>query len=87
MDPVELSPEDRADTPSYLFDLVTARDGQLVGRPVNQFVQLACFNKERLSSPPQTLKEMDQESEGSPTNELQAEADSDPANDSAGETP
>ena len=50
VDPIELSPEDRADTPSYLFDLVTARDGQLVGRPVNQFVQLACFNKERLSS-------------------------------------
>jgi len=65
VDPIELSPEDRADTPSYLFDLVTTNDGQLVGRPVNQFVQLACFNKERLSSPPQTLKEMEQESEGS----------------------
>ena len=63
VDPIALSPEDRVDTPSYLFDLVTAKDGQLVGRPVNQFVQLACFNKERLSSPPQTLKEMEQESE------------------------
>ena len=56
VDPIDLSPEDRADTPSYLFDLVTANDGQLVGRPVNQFVQLACFNKERMSSPPQTLE-------------------------------
>lgn len=64
VDPIELSPEDRADTPSYLFDLVTANDGELVGRPVNQFVQLACFNKERMSSPPQTLKEMEQESKG-----------------------
>ena len=63
VDPIELSPEDRADTPSYLFDLVTAKDGQLVGRPVNQFVQLACFNKERLTSPPQNLKEMEEESE------------------------
>ena len=63
VDPIELSPEDRADTPSYLFDLVTAKDGQLVGRPVNQFVQLACFNKERLSSAPQTLEEMEQSSE------------------------
>ena len=63
VDPMELSPEDRADTPSYLFDLVTAKDGQLVGRPVNQFVQLACFNKERLSSAPQTLEEMEQSSE------------------------
>ena len=34
-----------------------------MGRPVNQFVQLACFNKERLTSPPQNLKEMEQESE------------------------
>ena len=30
VDPLELSPEDRADTPDYLFDLVTADDGQLV---------------------------------------------------------
>jgi ABC-type glycerol-3-phosphate transport system substrate-binding protein len=63
VDPIELSPEDRTDTPSYLFDLVTTNDGQLVGRPVNQFVQLACFNKERLTSPPQTLEEMEKDSE------------------------
>ena len=63
MDPLELSPEDRADTPDYLFDLVTADDGQLVGRPVNQFVQLACCNKERLSYPPQNLEGMAQERE------------------------
>ncbi len=55
-DPIKISPEDRSDTPSYLFDLVTAGDGQLVGRPVNQFVQLACFNKERLEVPPATLR-------------------------------
>ena len=52
VDPIDISVNDLADTPSYLFDLVTADDGQLVGRPVNQFVQLACFNKERLSSAP-----------------------------------
>ena len=63
VDPIVISLEDRADTPSYLFDLVTAKDGQLVGRPVNQFVQLACFNKERLPSPPQTLEQMEQASE------------------------
>ena len=63
VDPIVISREDRADTPSYLFDLVTAKDGQLVGRPVNQFVQLACFNKERLPSPPQTLEQMEQDSE------------------------
>ena len=113
MDPIELSPKDRADTLDYLFDLVTAKDGQLVGRPVNQFVQLACFNKKRLSSPPQNLEEMEQESEGSTFGmalqlkdpfwsaesfdageameaalaQLQAEADSDLANDSASQTP
>ena len=63
IDPIDISREDRADTPSYLFDLVTAKDGKLVGRPVNQFVQLACFNKERLPSPPQTLEQMEQDSE------------------------
>ena len=63
VDPMELLPEDRAGTPDYLFDLVTADDGQLVGRPVNQFVQLACCNKERLSYPPQTLEGMAQERE------------------------
>ena len=63
VDPIDIAVDDRADTPSYLFDLVTTNDGQLVGRPVNQFVQLACFNKERFSSPPQTLEEMEQESE------------------------
>ena len=40
IDPIQVSPKDRADTPSYLFELVTAEDGQVVGRPVNQFVQL-----------------------------------------------
>ena len=62
-DPIQVSPEDRADTPSYLFDLVTAEDGQLVGRPVNQFVQLACFNKEQMEVPPETLEDMEKESE------------------------
>ena len=42
---------------------MTAKDGQLVGRPVNQYIQLACFNKERLASPPETLEEMQKDSE------------------------
>ena len=62
-DPIKISPEDRADTPNYLFDLVTAEDGLLVGRPVNQFVQLACFNNERMEIPPETLEDMEEESE------------------------
>ena len=63
IDPIQVSIEDRADTPSYLFELVTAKDGQLVGQPVNQFVQLACFNKDRLETPPATLRDMEKESD------------------------
>ena len=63
IDPIQVSPKDRADTPSYLFELVTAEDGQVVGRPVNQFVQLACFNKERIQAPPETLEDMEQASD------------------------
>ena len=59
---MHLSEQDRQDTPQSLLDLVTAKDGALVARPVNQFVQLACFNKRRLPSPPRTLKELEQSS-------------------------
>ena len=38
VDPTQLSEQDRQDTPQSLLDLVTAKDGALVARPVNQFV-------------------------------------------------
>ena len=41
IDPIQLSEQDRQDTPQSLLDLVTAKNGALVARPVNQFVQLA----------------------------------------------
>ena len=62
IDPIQLSEQDRQDTSKRLLDLVTARDGALVARPVNQFVQLACFNKNRLATPPSTLQELEQSS-------------------------
>ena len=62
VDPIQLSEKDRQDTPQNLLDLVTAKDGSLVARPVNQFVQLACFNKDRLPAAPRTLQEMKQSS-------------------------
>ena len=34
-----------------------------MGRPVNQFVQLACFNKSRLAKPPGSLEELAQSSD------------------------
>ena len=62
IDPIQLSEQDRQDTPQSLLDLVTAKDGALVARPVNQFVQLACFNKERLPTAPRTLEDLKQSS-------------------------
>ena len=62
IDPIQLSEQDRQDTPQSLLDLVTAKDGALVARPVNQFVQLACFNKERLPTAPRSLDELKQSS-------------------------
>ncbi len=63
IDPIQLTEQDRQDTPQSLLDLVTAKDGALVGRPVNQFVQLACFNKSRLAKPPGNLQELAQSSD------------------------
>ena len=62
IDPIQLSEQDRQDTPQSLLDLVTAKNGALVARPVNQFVQLACFNKERLPTAPRTLEDIKQSS-------------------------
>ena len=53
------------DTPQSFLDLVTAEDGALVARPVQQFVQLACFNKSRLPAPPGSLNELAQTSSDS----------------------
>ena len=62
IDPIQLSEQDRQDTPQSLLDLVTAKNGALVARPVNQFVQLACFNKERLPTAPRTFQDLNQSS-------------------------
>ena len=62
IDPISLSKQDRQDTPRSLLDLVTAEDGALVARPVQQFVQLACFNKSRLPTPPSSLEDLAQSS-------------------------
>jgi len=62
VDPIVLSDQVREEIPAHLFGLATAPDGALVGQPVNQFVQLACFNKERLPTPPNSLQELEQSS-------------------------
>ena len=58
VDPIKIPNEDQADTPDFLYDLATAKDGKLVGRPVNQFIQLACYNKDKLESSPKSLEEL-----------------------------
>ena len=65
IDPIKLPLKDGQDTPQSLLDLVTAEDGALVARPVQQFVQLACFNKSRLPAPPGSLNELAQTSSDS----------------------
>ena len=65
IDPISLPLKNGQDTPQSLLDLVTAEDGALVARPVQQFVQLACFNKSRLPAPPGSLNELAQTSSDS----------------------
>ena len=65
IDPISLPLKNGQDTPQSFLDLVTAEDGALVARPVQQFVQLACFNKSRLPAPPGSLNELAQTSSDS----------------------
>lgn len=63
LDPITLKTEDKQDIPQALLNLATAKDGQLVGRPVNQFMQLACFNKTRIRQSPPTLEALEASSD------------------------
>ena len=61
--PIKLKPEEFTNIPNYLFNLVKASDGNYVGQPVSQYVQIACYNKEKITTPPSTLKQLEQQSE------------------------
>ena len=58
-DPIALSSDDAVDIPPSLLNLARATDGKLVGRPVNQVIQLACFNKDRIATSPATLADLE----------------------------
>ena len=59
LDPVTLQDADEQDIPRAVLHLATAKDGQLVGRPVNQFMQLACYDKTKVSQSPPTLQSLE----------------------------
>ena len=52
IDSVELSNQQQQGTPDHLFQLVTNQQGELIGRPVAQYIQVACYNKEKIKNPP-----------------------------------
>ncbi|WP_038547462.1 extracellular solute-binding protein [Synechococcus sp. KORDI-100] len=53
--PIGSDAKGRDNIPAYIFNLARAKDGQLVGQPVSQYVQLACYNKEKVKTPPDSL--------------------------------
>lgn len=57
IDTVELTTPQREGTPDHLFQLITNRQGKLLGRPVAQYIQVACYNKEKIKNPPKTKQE------------------------------
>ena len=66
LDSVPVTPEQRQAIPAELLTRVSTRDGAITGLPVSQYIQLACFDKRKLKSPPKTLRELAQQSsEGS----------------------
>ena len=63
IDPIEKDVKDHENIPEYLFNLVRAKDGNIVGQPVSQYVQSGCYNKEKVETPPATLDDLQKESE------------------------
>lgn len=58
IDTLELTDLQRKGTPDHLYRLVTNRQGELTGRPVAQYIQVACYNKDKVKSPPQSKQEL-----------------------------
>lgn len=62
LDPVPVTPEQRQAIPAELLTRVSTSDGTITGLPVSQYIQLACYDKRKLESPPKTLRELSQQS-------------------------
>jgi len=61
IDTFELTDQQREGTPDHLYQLVTNRQGELLGRPVAQYIQIACYNKDKIKKPPTSKQEFKEE--------------------------
>ncbi len=57
-DPIELTKERQKLISPAAIERVKTASGSLAGQPVSQFLQLACFDKRKLTEAPKTLKEL-----------------------------
>lgn len=54
--PVTLTQKQKAQISPIALERVTTPEGLIAGIPMSQYVQLACYDKRRLPTPPQTLQ-------------------------------
>lgn len=58
-EPVTLTPKQKAQISPIALERVTTPGGVIAGIPMSQYVQLACYDKRRLPTPPKTLKALE----------------------------
>ena len=56
--PIALTEKEKAKISPIALERVTTPQGVIAGIPISQYVQLACYDKRRLQTPPQTLQDV-----------------------------
>lgn len=56
--PINLTTEEKAQIAPIALERVTTPEGVIAGIPISQYVQLACYDKRRLPTPPRTLTDL-----------------------------
>ena len=56
--PINLTKEEKAQIAPIALERVTTPEGVIAGIPMSQYVQLACYDKRRLPTPPRTLADL-----------------------------
>ncbi|MEC7897457.1 MAG: extracellular solute-binding protein, partial [Cyanobacteriota bacterium] len=64
LDPVPLTKDQRQAVAPTLLKRLTNDQGQITGLPVSQSLQLACYDKSKLKTPPASLSELAKASSG-----------------------